>query len=84
MYINTLDNTANTIELSTNYLLQLLDMSLASIKLIDTRNLHPESDATIHSLLSDFAEYHVAVVLAVVLALNEHTIVAHIRTAANI
>ena len=86
MYINTLDNTANTNELSllTNYLLQLLDMSLASIKLIDTGNLHPESDATIHSSPSDFAEYHVAVVLAVVLASNEHMIVTHVRTAANI
>ena len=86
MYISTLDNTANTNELSlfTNYLLQLLDMSLASIKLTDTGNLHPESDAAIHSSPSDFAEYHVAVVLAIVLALNEHTIVTHICTAANI
>ena len=64
MYIHTLDNTANTNELSlfTNYLLQLLDMSLVSIKLIDTGNLHPEFDAVIHSSPSDFAEYHVAVV----------------------
>jgi len=86
MYINTLDNTANTNELSlfTNYLLQLLDMSLVSIKLIDTGNLHPESDVAIHSSPSDFAEYHVAVVLAVVLALNKHTIFTHVRTATNI
>ena len=65
MYINTLDNTANTDEFSlfTNQLLQLLGMSLASIKLIDTGNLHPESDAMIHSSPSDFAEYRVAVVL---------------------
>ena len=82
MYINTLDNTANTNELSlfTIYLLQLLDMSLASIKLIDTGNLHPESDATIPSSPSDFTEYHVAIVLAS----NEHTIVTHVRTAADI
>ena len=74
MHINTLDNTANTNELSlfTIYLLQLLDMSLAYIKHIDTGSLHPESDAVIHSSPSDFKEYLVAVVLAVVLASNEH------------
>ena len=59
-------------------------MSLASIKLIDTGSLHPESDAAIHSSPSDFTEYHAAVVLAVVLASNEHTIVTHVHTAANI
>ena len=66
--------------LFTNDLLQLLDMSLASIKLIDTWNLHPEPNAAIHSSASDFAEYHDAVVLAS----NEHTIVTHVHTAANI
>ena len=61
--------------LFTKKLFQFVNVRLGSIKLVNTGNFYSQSNSMIHSLSSNFTEYHVTVIIK-----DEHFCQKHLGT----